>query len=247
MKIQTQPKIRAKKRDRQLFDSPFHVSFWKLAAKEFSYIEMIAVAAMFIALRIAVKSLTIPLTAGLKFSFDFLVNSVGSMIYGPLVGLAVGAVSDTVGYLLFPSGVYFFPFIFVEMSSSFLFGLFFYRARLTQTRIILSRLTVTVFCNLLLTPALMKWEMALGIYPKPYRFFVLSRVIKNICEFPFQSVILIFWLGSISAVTRRMELTFADGEKMKPTKKNLLFLIGITAAAILAVGLYILYKHHSSS
>ena len=47
------------------------------------------------------------------------------MIYGPLVGLLVGAVSDTIGAVLFPTGAYFFPFIFVEMFSSFIFGLSF--------------------------------------------------------------------------------------------------------------------------
>ena len=67
-------------------------------------------AAVIIAMRIAVKAVKIVIIPGaLNFGFDFIVNSAGSMIYGPLVGLLVGAVSDTIGAVLFPTGAYFFP------------------------------------------------------------------------------------------------------------------------------------------
>lgn len=107
-------------------------------------------------MRIAVKAVKIVIIPGaLNFGFDFIVNSAGSMIYGPLVGLLVGAVSDTIGAVLFPTGAYFFPFIFVEMLSSFIFGLFLYRAKLSSWRVIASRFAVVVVCNFIVNPLVM--------------------------------------------------------------------------------------------
>ena len=229
-----------KKREQTLFSTPLHRDYWRLAASEFKRLDMLAVAALFLALRIAIKPLSIPIAENLRFSFDFLVNSVGSMIYGPLVGLAVGALSDTLGYIIHPTGVYFFPFMLVEMSSSFLFGLFLYRTKLTPTRIILSRFSVTVLCNLLLTPLIIKWQAAL--LGNAYALFTLPRMLKNVAEFPFQSVILVVWLGILTAVTDRMKITFSGHEKLKITKNNLLFLAIATAVAALVVAGYCLYR-----
>lgn len=120
-----------------IFSHPFCPEFWRCAAGEFKNWRMLVFAAVIIAMRIAVKAVKIVIIPGaLNFGFDFIVNSAGSMIYGPLVGLLVGTVSDTIGAVLFPTGAYFFPFIFVEMLSSFIFGLFLYRAKLSSWRVI---------------------------------------------------------------------------------------------------------------
>ena len=61
------------------------------------------------------------------------------MLYGPIMALLGGLISDTIGAVLFPSGPYFFPYALIEMSSGFIFALFLYRAKLTEFRIILAR------------------------------------------------------------------------------------------------------------
>lgn len=78
-----------------------------------------------IAMRIAVKAVKIVIIPGaLNFGFDFIVNSAGSMIYGPLVGLLVGAVSDTIGAVLFPDGSYFFSVLILSKCSAASFRAF---------------------------------------------------------------------------------------------------------------------------
>ena len=226
--------------DTTLYRSPFCGGFWKSAVREFRSTSSLVLAAMFIALRVAVKLLRIPVVEGLFITLDFFVNSVGSMIYGPLVGLLVGAVSDTIGALCFPSGPYFFPWIFVEMSSSFVFGLFLYRAKLSGPRIILSRFTVTVFCNLLLTPLIMKWNYVV-MYGKDYAIFRWVGVVKNLCLFPLEALLLILWLGVISAVTYRMKLTYDKPKQEKLTGFNLVLIIFLTLLAVLLTLLGILY------
>lgn len=225
--------------DRTLYASPFEKGYWRAALSEFKSLRMLVMAALFIALRIAVKLVSIDLGGSLKLGVDFLVNSVGSMVCGPLVGLLIGAVSDTLGFLIHPSGDYFLPFMLVEMSSSFIFGLFLYRAKLTKTRMILSRFAVIGFCNLILTQLFLKWQYTI-MYAKDYAFFRWARVVKNLCLFPAEAFLLCFWLTAISAVTYKLGLTHAKPEKLKITAGTIILVILL---ALFAAGCVIAYPY----
>ena len=78
----------------------FSRNYWRLAAGELKNTKSLVFASFIIVLRIVVKAFKIPLAAGLSLTFDCYVNSLGSLIYGPVVGLCVGAVSDTLGYAM---------------------------------------------------------------------------------------------------------------------------------------------------
>ena len=93
----------------------FSAAYFKEAAQSFKSVKMLAFASLIVAMRVAVKFVTVPLAAGLELSLDCYVNSLGAIVYGPLMGLLVGAVSDTLGCIIHPTGPYFFPFIFTEM------------------------------------------------------------------------------------------------------------------------------------
>ena len=68
------------------FASIFDAKYWKEAAQQLSDVKMITIAALMVALRIVVKFIKIPIAQGLSISLDAYVNSLGSVIYGPLVG-----------------------------------------------------------------------------------------------------------------------------------------------------------------
>ena len=124
---------------KKTFRTPFCREYWQLAFAEFKDTKMIVFAALILALRIVVKPLNIPIAADLKEGIGFVVNAFGSMIYGPVLALLNGALSDTLGYLLFPSGVYFPAYMITEMAGSFVFALFLYRAEITVPRLLLCR------------------------------------------------------------------------------------------------------------
>ncbi len=227
------------KRDPRLFDTPFSAAYWRLAAGELRSVRMLVLAAMLTALRIAVKSLRIPVGPDLNITFGFLVNAAGSMIYGPVVAILASAVSDTVGAVLFPTGTYFFPFIFEEIAGGLLFALFYYRARLSAARVLLGRFAVTVVCNLLLNPLFLTWYYAL-ILGRSYTFLTWPRLAKNIALFPIQTVALVLVFDLLLPVTDRMGLTFSGGAKLKITKQNAAALIALTLlAAALVVAYYV--------
>lgn len=219
------------------FRTPFSRAYWKLACSELKSVRILVLAAMITALRIAVKSINIPLGPDLYVTIGFFVNAIGSMIYGPVVGLLTGAVSDTIGYLMAPGrGAYFFPFIFSEMMGSFLFGLFLYRAKLSTGRVMLSRFTVTLLCNLILDPLLLYWQYAL--IGKGYALLSLHRIIKNITLFPVQSLLLIVLLSAVVPLTARFKLTYTDSNKLKVTKHHIVGLVILTIISAAVVLLF---------
>ena len=75
----------------------FSHAYFKEAAKVFKDARKLAFAAVICALRVAVKSLSLQIAPGVYLSFDCYVNALGSLVYGPLMALCVGAVSDTIG------------------------------------------------------------------------------------------------------------------------------------------------------
>lgn len=85
----------------------FSHAYFKEAAKVFKDARKLAFAAVICALRVAVKSLSLQIAPGVYLSFDCYVNALGSLVYGPLMALCVGAVSDTIGGVMFPKGAYF--------------------------------------------------------------------------------------------------------------------------------------------
>lgn len=85
-------------------------AYWQQAADEFKNIRVLAFAGMVTALAIILESFPIYLLGqSLKIYFSFVVVSLGCACYGPLVGMGVGAVIDTLGFLLSSYGEPYFP------------------------------------------------------------------------------------------------------------------------------------------
>lgn len=221
--------------------SVFSKTYWKLAAKNFSDTRMIAFAALIIAMRVVVKFIKIPLAAGLSITFDCYVNSLGSLCYGPLVGLAVGAVSDTLGCIIHPSGDYFLPFILTEMSSSFIFGLFLWKRNLTPGRVLLSKFTVNFICNIVLTSVLMKWYYY-ALYgledAQAYSIINLTRIAKNLILFPLEAVLITIFLGALINPLKSLKLLPKDHQKLEIRLRDIIL---VAALMLVSVSLVLLY------
>ena len=157
------------KKTHHRFDAPkseltcsiFSREYWREARGEFASPKTLVFAALIIALRVIVKMAKIPLVSGLSLTFDCYVNALGSIVYGPVVAIFVGAISDTLGCMFFPSGPYFLPFMFVEISSSVIFALFLWRRKISVGRVLISKFTVNTICNICLTSIFMKWMYAI--------------------------------------------------------------------------------------
>ena len=233
-----------------LYATPFSKAYWRDAAAELRDTRMLVFAALMIALRVALKSLGIPIAADLKINIAFFVNAFGAMVFGPVVAIVAAAISDTLGCLLFPSGAYFFPFIFIEIAGSLIFALFLYRARVTATRVILSRFCIDFFVNIVMNTPIMwvYYKMVLG---KSYVIFQLPRIIKNLALFPLESLLLTLFLTFMIPIARRFRLVYDNGENLKFQKRQIALLAALFIIGVGCVGGYYVYnyntKNHASS
>lgn len=228
-------------KNRKLFTTPFSAEYWRLAVLEMKSVHMLVIAALLTALRIAIKSAKIPVGPDLTITFGFVVNALGSMIYGPVMAAVTSAISDVLGAIIFPSGAYFFPFTLVEMMGGVLFALFYYRAKITTTRVVWGRFAVTAICNLILNPITLYYYYTL-LMGKSYAIFSLPRIIKNLALFPVQSLILVIFFNALLPITNRMKLTHTGNEKLVIRKKEIIMLVVLTLISALAVAAYYLYK-----
>jgi len=220
--------------------SVFSAAYWKEATANLKSTRMLALAAMIVALRAVCKMLEIPLAPGLNINVAGLFNSVGAMVYGPVVGVVGAIVSDPLGYLLHPDGPYFLPFMLVDMSSSFIFGLLFWRQRLTVSRAMTAKFTVNMVSNVVLTSVIMKWYYLVyyGVEKaEAYNLINLTRIVKNLVMFPIEAILITVVLGALSPALYRLRLL--------PEKLNLRLKAGhyilLAALTLIAIGLVVFY------
>lgn len=229
-----------------LYATPFSKAYWRDAAAELRDTRMLVFAALMIALRVALKAYGIPIAADLKINIAFFVNAFGAMVFGPVVAIVAAAISDTLGCLLFPSGAYFFPFIFIEIAGSLIFALFLYRARVTATRVILSRFCIDFFVNIVMNAPIMwvYYKMVLG---KSYVIFQLPRIIKNLALFPLESVLLTLFLTFMIPIARRFRLVYDNGENLKFQKRQIVLLAALFVIGVGSVGGYYVYNYNTKN
>ena len=138
-----------------LYSHPFSKAYWRDAAAELKDTHMLVFAALMIALRLVMKQLAIPITPFLKINTAFFINALGAMVFGPVMAMLAACITDVLATssarrhvlpALYPDG----------SRRRLVFALFLYRAKVTTTRVMLSRFTVSLVINVLLqTPIMM--------------------------------------------------------------------------------------------
>lgn len=222
--------------EQKIYKNPFTPAYWKDAAAQLFDVRMLCIAAILIAVRVALKKLSIPVGGPeLEINFGFFVNALGASIFGPVVAVVAAAISDTLGCIIDPSGTYFFPFIFVEIAGSLIFALWLWRAKLSATRIILSRFTVSVGCNLILNPLIMIWYYAWLGNGQNYTFMTIPRVVKNLALFPFEGFLLVLFLGALIPALVRIKLLPKGQTKPVLTRQHFILLAILLVIAIIVV------------
>lgn len=190
--------------------SPFTRGYWRTAAKELKNLRMLTLAAIVVALRIVLGGVRIPLGDNLNIFFGYLINSLGSAIYGPVVALLSGFATDILGYFVRPDGAFFPGYVLSTMLGSFFYALFFYRARITLPRIIGAKLTV----NLLVNVGLGALWSAIQ-FSKGYYYYLAKSLTKNIGMLPIEVFLLWLFLRAMAPVCARNGLLPRQGKGEK--------------------------------
>lgn len=221
----------------------FSGKYWKEAAKEVTNVRSLVFAALIVALRVAVKAARLPAVAGVNFTLDCYVNAMGSIVYGPLVGLMVGAISDTLGCIFFPSGAYFFPFIFVEMWSSFIFGLFLWRRQITAPKALTAKFLINMVGNVLMNSIFIKWSYYLIGDDKFYTYNLINgvRIVKNLVMFPLEAILIVILISALLPAMKQLKVVPQEQEAIKLRKRDIALTVGLLLLSVALIVLYILW------
>jgi len=218
----------------QTYQTPFSSRYWKDAALELKNTHHLVLAALLVALRVAVRSISIPIAENLYVSVGFLPNALGGLICGPVVALIAGAASDILGSFLFPRGPFFPPFMLVEMLSSLIFALLLYKAPLKVWRVAFSKLLVNLFCNVLLTPLFLAW-----MYSKTAVLVDFPRIVKNIALFPLETLLLVVLLNSLLPGLSKLRILQGGETSLPWNARHKLLLCALSVVSAATIYLYI--------
>lgn len=163
--------------------SVFSAAYWRAARAEFRNVRVLALSGLVCAMAIVLESMPIYLLGpSLKIYFSYLVVSLGCMCYGPLVGMAVGGVIDSVGFLLAGYGEPYFPgYLITAILSGLIYGVMLYRRKPTVPRLLVTRFIINYGSNVLLGSV---WKAML--YGKGYLYYVSTGLVKNTVLLPLE-------------------------------------------------------------
>lgn len=115
-----------------------------------SNLNMLVFAALMVAMARALSLIPgIPI-GHTKLTFGFLARALCALVCGPVLGLAYGFVEDILGFILYPTGEFFFGYTLSTMAGVLVYALCFYRARITVWRMVLANVLVNIFVNALM-------------------------------------------------------------------------------------------------
>ena len=237
--------MRKQTKSTTLYPHPFSRAYWRDAVAEMKDTKMMVFAALMIALRVALKLVAIPLAPNLKINTAFLANALGAMVFGPVMAAASAVVSDVLGVLI-TGDTYFPPFVLTEIAGSVIFALFLYRARLTPTRVMLSRFCICFFVNIVMQTPIMMLYYQLMMGGRSY-VLTIPQILKNLFMFPLESVILTLFLSVIQPITYRMKLTYSADHALAFAKKQIIMLVVLFIFGTGCVVGYLTYHYQNTS
>lgn len=231
-----------------IYPHPFSKAYWRDAAAELKSTRMLVITALLIALRIALKPLAIPIGPQLSIQTAMLATALGAMIFGPVVAIPAAIISDTLGFLIYPTGDYFLPFVLTEIASTMCYALCLYRAKPSAWRVTLSRFLICFLVNVVLQQVIYAWYYVYIGNPEKAMDSVLgimtvARLFKNLCFFPIESVVLTLFLKLLMPVVQRAKLVHTREENLKFNWRQTIVLICLLAVGVTSSVGYLTYRY----
>lgn len=199
--------------------------YWAGAWGEVRSLKRLTFAALLCALSIVVGGFYVTVGENLRVYFTFFITAVGCAVYGPVLGVLAAAVTDTLNYMLFPSGAYFPGYLLSEMLGALIYGLLLYRKKITVLRLFTAKFLVNYLVNVGLGSL---WSQIL--FGKGYVYYLVKSLIKNSLLLPLEVMALAALFSLVLPVFSRMGL-------LPEHDKRELERLGISASGFLVFGL----------
>ena len=175
-------------------ETVLHRSYWKAAVADLYSTRNLVFAALMVAMaRVLALIPSIPI-AHTKLSFSFPARAMCALVCGPVAGMTYGFVEDILGFILQPTGEFFFGYTISTMAGMLVYALCFYRRRVTLVRIVAANVLVNIFVNAMMGSL---WTMMIrgGGY---WGWFTVS-LSKNLLTIVPKSAVLYFFFQALSS------------------------------------------------
>lgn len=157
------------------------------SAQQLRNLKVIVICAMMIAVAVIVDQFSVSYGQYLRFGFSTHVNQVVYMLFGGAVGTVFGGVADVVKYFVKPNGEFQIAFMLNSMLAGLIYGMFYYKRKMTLLNIFIAQATVAIICNIVINTYLLvifnglKLEVILPI-----------RIARNLIMVPINSLIFFY-------------------------------------------------------
>lgn len=198
----------------RIFNHPFHKKYWKSTKSFFKNVKSVCTISILFAFMMICKLIPIPSGFGsLGLGFTYLIFSVITLIYGPLCGIVIGAMSDILGFFLFNgTGIFFFGYTLDAMLAGFTYGICFYKTKITFTKCLTARIFVNLFINVFLGS--IWWSIIYDLnFDQMITYMTITSIPKNIIYLIPQSVLLFLVIKALVKPISRfglIEVEIAD-------------------------------------
>ena len=142
-----------------------------------------------------------------KLSFGFLARAMCAMVCGPVLGLVYGFVEDILGFILQPSGEFFFGYTLSTMLGVLVYALCFYRRRITVASIVLANALVNLLVNAVLGSV---WNVM--IRGATFWSWFVPSLIKNVATIAPKAFLLYILFNSMLPILWRMGVLAPQSE-----------------------------------
>lgn len=158
----------------------------KDSAAELKNIRSLCTVAMLMALSVVLNMVsTINIGQFIHIGLSWLPKVMISVLFGPVTGAVSAVALDILNYAVRPDGPFFPGFTLGSTVAAFIYGVFFYRKKVTVVRTFVAKGVVTVIDNIILNTL---WLSIL--YGQAFKALFFPRLIKNLITWPIYSLLL---------------------------------------------------------
>ena len=191
----------------------FHKSYFKKALKAVSKTKDIVIIGLLFGMMVICKFIPLPSGFGdLGISLTYIFFAIISFIYGPIYGFLIGILSDTIGFIIRPSGYFFFGYTLQAALSGMIYGICLYKTKVNYGKVLLARVLINMLMNVLFGSVLYAIVFTnFKIFSSEFNEFVKSYAIlyslpKNLFYLLPQSLLLYFVIKRVSPILNHFGL-----------------------------------------
>ena len=175
--------------------------YWRSSFSKLKDIRYLTIIGLMIALKFILDQIRIPVTENLNIMFSFVAAAIEAMIVGPGAAMVSAAITDTLVTMLSGWGPYFPGYLLSRVLVSLVFGLFFYRTRITIWKTALAKALINYGINVILGSL---WNSIL--FGKAFIYYAGTSLIKNTILLPFEVLILYALMKALVPILRNRGL-----------------------------------------